>query len=923
MAVTVRYATRGGSAVKQDMQAIGQAGEQAFERIRRSGQRVNPVLRGISASVNDVQGELNGLAGRAGLAGTVLSNFGPAGAAAGAALAGITVGLAKAVESSANFEAAMVDLAAAAQATGEQVAPVGDLARRLGVQYGVGAEAVARATDELLRAGVSTEEALGGAAEGALLLARATGSDTAQGVSVAVQAMQLFGLGAERMGDVANQATGVINETKQTLEDYALALGQGGAVAKGAGVSFEDFNAALAATASAFFSGSSQGTSFKVFLQRLVPQSEEAAAAMQRLGFEAFDAQGKLKSIDVIAEDLARAIDRLTEEDRKGVLTQVFGTDAETFALALADNAARVRELRDAIIPATDAAAQAEARMEGLRGAQARAKAQAQELGIAIGEAGLTGAMEGAVNAAGELARVLAVALGSNADLATRSVKQLRKELDAIEFSGEAAAARFGQPLQRPDNARAGAIREELRRRPDAAEGLRRRTLAQLYPIQGVLRPGFRVGEDGRIFQTGQAVQSTGAASPARDLQSEAAAEERAARAAADAERERAEALRQLEQVLRSVETPLEQYRRELAELTALQQQFPASAEGLSRAAEESARDFLEAAGEAAGLEDSLRELDGAARETALDAYGAAVQRLAAELASGVRTAEEAAAALAQVGAELRQTGEAAQGTQDLQGRIENLFGRTRTREEDANAQRENDTFDVESALNEGLISNQQADELLGRIADNHKQILADGREWRDTVLAGAAGLVDGLVRGIAEGKKLKDIASDLAGSLLSFATSAAFSFLGSGSGGGGGGGGFGGGFGAALQAFGGGRAGGGPTRGGFRYDLAEDGRPELFMLGGKGQVYSAGQTVQMLQQAAGGGQAAAAAQAGRLQIVLRDETGGRIETRQESAGDAERLVLLVRRVNEQDFASGWYDPQLRSRYGLTPRAAR
>lgn len=920
MAVTVRYATRGGQAVQREMQAIGQTGEQAFERLRRSGQRVNPVLRGISASVNDVRGELNGLAGRAGLAGTVLSNFGPAGAVAGAALAGITVGLAKAIESSANFEAAMVDLAAAAQATGEQVAPVGDLARRLGVQYGVGAEAVARATDELLRAGVSTEDALGGAAEGALLLARATGSDTAQGVSVAVQAMQLFELGAERMGDVANQATGVINETKQSLEDYALALGQGGAQAKASGVSFEDFNAALAATASAFFSGSSQGTSFKVFLQRLNPQSEDAAAAMRELGFSAFNASGELKDIDVIAQELARSIDGLTEQKRSDLLGKIFGTEASTFAIALAANADQVRRLRDEVIPLTDAAAQAEARMEGLRGAQARATAQAQELGIAIGEAGLTGAMEGATNAAGELARVLAVALGSNADLATRSVKQLRKELDAIEFSSEAAAARFGQPLQRPDNARARAIREELSRRPDTAEGLRRRTLAQLYPIQDVLRPGFRVGEDGRAVVADSA-SSAGAASPARDLQADAAAEERAARAAADAERERAEALRRLEQVLRSVETPLETYRRELAELQALQQQFPASAEGLSRAAEESARDFLEAAGGAAGLEDSLRELDGAARETALDAYGQAVERLAAELASGVRTAEQAAAALAQVGAGLRQAGDAAPGSGDLQNRINDLFGRTRTREEDANAQRENDTFDVEQALYEGLISSEQADDLLGRIADNHQQILGDGREWRDTILQGAAGLVDGLVQGIAEGRKLKDIAADIAGQFLSFATSLAFSSIG----GGGGGGGI---FGQLAAAFGGGgapgggRAGGGPTRGGFRYDLAENGRPELFMLGGRGEVYSAGQTVRMLQQAAGGG-ALAAAQAGRLQIVLRDETGGRIEARREEAGDAERLVLLVRRLNEQDFASGRYDAQLRSRYALAPRASR
>lgn len=896
MAATIRFAASGGRAVQRELSEIGRAGEEAFERLRRSGRQVNPVLRGISATVNDAQAELAGLAGRAGFAGQALSNFGPGGVAAGAALAGVAVGLSAAIERAADFEAAMVNLRAAAQASAEQVAPVGDLARRLGVQYGVGAEAVARATDELLRAGVSTEDALGGAAEGALLLARATGADAAQGVSVAVQAMQLFGLGAERMTDVANQATGVINETKQSLDDYALALGQGGAVARSAGLSFEDYNAALAATASAFFSGSSQGTAFKVFLQRLVPQSKEATAAMREIGFSAFDAGGNLKEIDVIAEALAKSIDGLTEEKRNDVLTRIFGSDASTFAVALAENAARVRELRDEIIPATDAAGQAAERMEGLRGTQARAAAQAQELGIAIGEAGLTGIMTTATQAAGELARVLAVALGSNADVATRSVEQLRRELRALR--GETLGGAVGN-LFFDNRERTAAIEAELRRRE---------------PQRGASAPGSRPSPP--------TVSASRSGAPGRDLEAERAAGDRATRVQADADRERAEALRQLEQALRSVETPLEEHRRRVEELAALQARFPESAEGLSRVAQDNARDFLEAASQAAGFEESLRGLEGEARETALEAYRAAVERLAAELAGGVRTAEEAAAALAQVGAELRQAGDAAQGRSELQGRIDNLFDRTRTPEEDADAQRQRDVLDVESALNDGLISFEQADELLGRIAEGHERLLADGREWRDVVLQGAAGLVDGLVRGIAEGRKLRDIAADLASQLLSFASSAAFSFIGGGGGGFGGFGGGGGGFGGLLTALGGGRAGGGPTRGGFRYDLAEDGRPELFMLGGRGEVFSAGQTMSLLQQAAGGLQAAAGP-AGRLQIVLRDETGGRIETRQESAGDAERLVLLVRRVNEQDLASGRYDPQLRSRYGLTPRAAR
>lgn len=51
---------------------------------------------------------------------------------------------------------------------------------------------------------------------------------------------------------------------------------------------------------------------------------------------------------------------------------------------------------------------------------------------------------------------------------------------------------------------------------------------------------------------------------------------------------------------------------------------------------------------------------------------------------------------------------------------------------------------------------------------------------------------------------------------------------------------------------FGGGRAGGGGVRAGFRYDIAEHGRPELLLLGGQGQVTDAAATARMLREAMG-----------------------------------------------------------------------
>lgn len=81
-------------------------------------------------------------------------------------------------------------------------------------------------------------------------------------------------------------------------------MSQGGAVARQAGVSFEDFAGTLSAVASGFQSGSDAGTSMKTFLMRLVPSSDEAASAMESIGFSAYDAAGNMKSLEDIAQNL-------------------------------------------------------------------------------------------------------------------------------------------------------------------------------------------------------------------------------------------------------------------------------------------------------------------------------------------------------------------------------------------------------------------------------------------------------------------------------------------------------------------------------------------------------------------------------------------------------------------------------------------
>ena len=143
-----------------------------------------------------------------------------------------------------------------------------------------------------------------GAIEASANFASAAGTNLGTSATVVSDALNIFKLSADEVTNAVDQMTGVTIASKFGAEDYALALAQGGAAAKVAGVSFEDFNTTIAAISSAFSSGSDAGTSFKVFTQRLIPTSDNAAAAMERLGLEFFTATGQIKPMKEIAEEL-------------------------------------------------------------------------------------------------------------------------------------------------------------------------------------------------------------------------------------------------------------------------------------------------------------------------------------------------------------------------------------------------------------------------------------------------------------------------------------------------------------------------------------------------------------------------------------------------------------------------------------------
>lgn len=203
------------------------------------------------------------------------------------AVVGLSAAFVQAVRDSATFEQAIADIAAISGADTQQLQQLSDLARELGLSKDlkVETEEAAEAIEMLLRNGVKVEDVLAGAARGTILLANATGTEGyAEAADIATDAIKLFNMEAEDMVHVADQISGVVNNSKFDLVDYHYALTNAGGVANLMGISFEELNAVMAATSQNYRTGREAGTNLKVMMGFLIPKSEATADAMRALG---------------------------------------------------------------------------------------------------------------------------------------------------------------------------------------------------------------------------------------------------------------------------------------------------------------------------------------------------------------------------------------------------------------------------------------------------------------------------------------------------------------------------------------------------------------------------------------------------------------------------------------------------------------
>ncbi|MCY7794078.1 phage tail tape measure protein [Bacillus spizizenii] len=306
------------------------------------------------------------------------------------------------------------------------------LAVKLGAETKYSALEAAQGMEELVKAGVSTQDIMDGGLSGALSLATAGGLELADAAEIASTALNAFKDDNLSVAQAADVLAGAANSSATTVGEMKYGLSMTSAVAAGMGLTFKDTATALAVFAQNGLKGSDAGTSLKTMLTRLVPMTKASFETMSDLGLATldtteaykrmaekgfkpaskdlgdiydalnkyvaktsgakegtdkfskafdkatknlgimdnkfFDANGNIRSMTEISGELSKALDGMSAKDKQEALYNIFGSDAIRGALILGKQGAKGFDDMAKAMDKIKAADVAAERMNNLKG---------------------------------------------------------------------------------------------------------------------------------------------------------------------------------------------------------------------------------------------------------------------------------------------------------------------------------------------------------------------------------------------------------------------------------------------------------------------------------------------------------------------------------------------------------------------------
>lgn len=257
-----------------------------------------------------------------------LKTFGKLAAGAFAAAETAVAAFAKSsVDTGMKFDSSMSQLAATMGTTVDQIGELRDFAQEMGRTTAFSASEAADALNILAMAGYNAEQQME-TLPAVLNLAAAGGLGIAQAADYATGILAGFGLEMSDAERVADMLAKTASSAKGDVASFGEGLSTVAGMARTTGQDIGDMSTALGILGNNNFSASEAGNALSRTLRNLYQPSTTAAKAIDMLGLEAYDAEGKARPLQDVLGDLSFKLDGLSDQQKNNILSQIF--DAAT-----------------------------------------------------------------------------------------------------------------------------------------------------------------------------------------------------------------------------------------------------------------------------------------------------------------------------------------------------------------------------------------------------------------------------------------------------------------------------------------------------------------------------------------------------------------------------------------------------------------
>lgn len=309
--------------------------------------QIVPSAQGISGAISGLIGGEAAAAGQAAgssLGGSLIKTLGGVIAAAG-----IGKMVTDAITTGINFDSAMSQVAATMGTTVDQIKNLRDFAKEMGASTAFSATEAAEALNYMALAGYDAETSMS-MLPNVLNLAAAGGIELATASDMVTDAQTALGLSLEETSTMVDQMAKTSSKSNTSVAQLGDAFLKIGANARSVSGGTEELATVLGVLADNGIKGSEAGTHLRNIMLAMNPTTDAAAKAWEKLGVSAYDSEGQLRRLPNIFQDLNKAMEGMTDQEKTDMFTAMFNkTDLASIQALVGTTSERFQELSLAI----------------------------------------------------------------------------------------------------------------------------------------------------------------------------------------------------------------------------------------------------------------------------------------------------------------------------------------------------------------------------------------------------------------------------------------------------------------------------------------------------------------------------------------------------------------------------------------------